>query len=145
MATSAFAVVGLADVVIRAGNQVCQFFSAVKDAPADIESLRCSIHLTILLVEDSKSYWEEVKQYASSSTSASPSPLDKALHQFKSTLEALKREISVLAVLTKRYERIPKRWTSVKYVFDERKIQNSRQKLETFKSVLLAALVLVGR
>lgn len=142
---SSIAVVGLADLVIRAGKQVYQFLGAINDAPVEVESLGSSICDTILLVEDSKRYLEEVKQYTLSPSSASTTSLIKALPQFKSALATLEREMSALVVLIKRYKGTHRAWASVKFVFDERKIQRSLQKLETSKSSLVAALLLVGR
>jgi hypothetical protein len=85
VATSAFAVVGLADVVLRAGKEVYQFLEAITDAPAEVEKLRCCIHDTTLLVEESKRYWEESKN-SISSTPSSTTNQNQALPQFKSAL-----------------------------------------------------------
>ncbi|KAF7512839.1 hypothetical protein GJ744_011942 [Endocarpon pusillum] len=145
VAASSFAVVGLADVVIRAGNQVYQFLNAIKDAPAEVKKLQLSIHDNIALAENSKAYWEEARQLVALPNAAAITPLSKTLPQFKSALEALKRELSVLLILTKRYKGVPNIWGRVKFVFDDRKIQRSLQRLEALKSNLVIALVLVGK
>jgi len=144
VATSSFAVVGLADVVLRASKEFCQFLSAIKDAPTEVERLRCCIYENTLLVEDSKRYWEELKDSASL-TSSSATTLSQALPQFTSALKALGRELSALDTLAKRHNGIAKSWGKIKWVLDERKINKSLQRFEVSKSTLVAALVLVGR
>jgi hypothetical protein len=144
LVASSFAVVGLADVVLRAGKECCQFLNAIKDAPTEVEQLQCSIHDNVLLVEDSKRYWEELKECASLTSSATTS-LSRALPQFKSALRALDRELVALATLAKRHSVNIKSWGRIQWVLDERKILKSLQKFEISKSTLVAALVLVGR
>lgn len=146
VAASSFAVVGLADVVSRAGKEIYQFVNEIKGAPQEVESLRCSIHDTNLLVQDVKCYGEELTQSASLTTSAPPPP-SQVLLQIKSALRALERELSALVTTIKRYPRLNNSWSweRIKWVLDERKILKSLQKLEAAKSILVAGLVLVGR
>lgn len=87
VAASSFAVVGLADVVLRAGKEFCQFLDAIKDAPTELERLRSCIHDNTLLVEESKRYWEDLKDHASL-TSSSTTTLSRALPQFTSALRS---------------------------------------------------------
>lgn len=143
VAASSFAVVGVADVVLRAGKEVYQFLNAIKDAPAEVERLRQCIHDNALVVQESKRYWEELKQSASSISSSTTS-LSQAFLQFISPLRSLDRELSALGSLVKRYKGVTS-WGRIKWVFDERKILKSLQKLEMSKSTLTALLVLVGR
>lgn len=143
VAASSFAVVGVADVVLRAGKEVYQFLNAIKDAPAEVESLRQRVHDNALVVQESKRYWEELKQSASS-TSSSTTSLSQAFLQFISVLRGLDRELSTLGSLAKRHKGVTS-WGRIKWVFDERKILKSLQKLEVSKSTLIALLVLVGR
>jgi len=144
VAASSFAVVGPADVVLRAGKEVYQFLNAIADAPAEVETLRFCIHDTTLLVEESKRYWEELNDCVSS-TSSSTTILNQALPQFKSALRTLSRELSALLTLAKRHNGITKSWGRLKFVLDERKILKTRQRLEVSRSALGVALMLVGR
>jgi hypothetical protein len=142
---SSFAVVALADVVLRAGNKVYQFLNAINDAPAEVERLRCCIHDNNLLIEESKCYWEELKESVSLASSSSTTTLRQALPQFTSALRTLDRGLSTLVTLAKRYDGVTKSWGKIKRVLDERKILKTLQRLEVSKSTLGVALMLVGR
>jgi hypothetical protein len=146
VAASCFAVVGLADVVSRAGKEFYQFLNAFEDAPTDAARLRDCIHDIILLVEESKRYWEGLKDHVSSvPSSESATSLRQALPQFKSSLRSLDREMSSLVTVARRYDGITKSWVRVRWVLDWRKIDKSLQRLESSKSTLVGALLLVGR
>lgn len=144
VAASSFAVIGVADVVIRAGNQVYQFLTAIKDAPAEVENLQTAIHDNIVLVENSKSYLEKARQFSLPNSVTSTS-LNKILPQFTSALNALNRELLLLLNLTKRYKGMSNVWGRIKFVFDEKRIQKSLQRLEMSKSSLKLALELINR
>ena len=145
LVASSFAVVGLADVVLRAGKEFCQFLSAIEGAPTEVETLRCSINDTTLLVEDVKRYGEELKQSAASLTSSAATTRSEILLQIKSALRTLERELSALVTFAKRHRRIHNPWGRLKWVLDEQKILKALQKLEASKSTLIAALVIAGR
>ena len=97
LSASVFAVLGFADVAIRAGNECCRFLSAIRDAPSRVQSLRHCVEETALLAESSKRYCAGLK--SSSSATAS----DQVIAQFTSALRALNREFSALEALSKRY------------------------------------------
>lgn len=146
LAASIFAVIGAADVVLRASIEFSHFLAAVKDAPADVERLRTSLQETTLLVETAKHYLEELKDCRSFSP-ASPQTvgLGKALSCFTSCIRALERELVSLVALVRRYDGACQSWGRIKWILDERKLGKSMQKLETSKVALTTALVLVGR
>ena len=144
VAAGSFAVVGVADVVLRAGKDFCQFLRAIQDAPTEVESLRCCIEDAVILVQDLRRYWQELKQ-SDPSTSSSAASLNQALPQFQRALRTFDRELSSLLTLAKRYKGSSKRWAMIKWVLDERKILKSLQNLEVAKTTLGVALVLVGR
>jgi hypothetical protein len=143
LVASSFAVVGLAYGVLWAGKECCQFLNAIKDAPIEVKQFQCSNHDNILLVEDSKRYWDDLKESASL-TSSTTTALNRAFPQFKSSLRALDRELVAFATFTKRHNGNIKSWGRIKWVLDERKILKYLQKFEASKSTLVAALVLVG-
>jgi hypothetical protein len=145
VATGSFAVIGLADVVLRAGKEFYQFLDTIKEAPTEVERLRYCIHDNTLLVEESKHYWQDLKDRAPLTSSSSTTTLSRALPQFTSALRSLDRELSTLVTLVKRHDGITKSWGRIKWVLDERKILKSLQKLEISESTLLTALLLVGR
>jgi hypothetical protein len=76
--------------------------NGIKDAPTEVEQLQCSVYDIVLLVEDPKHYWEELKEYASLTSSATTT-LSRARPQFKSALRALDRELVALANLARRH------------------------------------------
>lgn len=141
---SSFAVIGVADVVLRTSCEVCRFLSEIKDAPLEIENLRRCIHENTLLVHTSKQYMEALKDQASSE-SPSAADLSRAIGLFTSAIRALDRELGALVALSKRHCGARRSWGTVKWVLDQRKISNSLQKLEHSKSTLNNALVLAGR
>jgi hypothetical protein len=141
---SSFAVIGLTDVVLRAGKEVHQFLNSIQDAPTEVERLRCSIHDNTLLVEESKRYWDELKK-STSSTSSSITSLSQAVPQFTSALRTLDRELSALVLLAKRHGGTTKSWARIRWVLDERKVLKILQRLEVSKSTLGVGLMLVGR
>lgn len=49
VAASSIAVVGLADVVLRSGKEICLFLSSIEDATEEVKRLQCSISDTALL------------------------------------------------------------------------------------------------
>lgn len=142
---SSFAVVGLTDVVIRAGKEIYNLLIAITHAPAEVESLRCCIHDNLLLVKDLKLYWQELRASASSPPSATTPALNRALPLFRSALETLNRELTSLAAFHKRHGDITNSKGRFKWVLDEPRILKYLQRLESSKSTLVAALVLVGR
>lgn len=145
MVASSFAVVGLADVVLRAGDQIYQFLNAIKDAPAEIENLKSSIHENIVLVQYSKGYWEELRQLLSSLNPSTITSLSNTLPHLNSVLKALHRELSRLSTVIKRYKGPSKIWGNIRFVLDEQKIQRSLQRLEGLKLNFVVVLIYVTR
>jgi chromosome segregation ATPase len=140
--TSSFAVLGAADVVLRASVELRRFLSEIKGAPAEIDSLRISIEENTQLVDIMKQHLNDLGNPVSS-MSLSASDMTSALEGFKSSVRALDRELNTLRVLAKRYTGSDKTWASVKWVLDERKVSKSLEKLERSKVTLNVALSLV--
>ena len=144
MAASSFAVVGVADVVLRASVELCRFLSEIKDAPAEVERLRDFVMENTLLVEHSKQFLEELKRRPPSA-SALDVNLSGALYLFTSAIRALRRELNALAILARKHNGSNKSWGRIKWVLDERKINKSFLAFETSKTTLNNALALVSR
>ena len=94
VASGAFAVVGLADVVVRASREVCQFLDAIKNAPAEVERLKNAIRDNTLLVEATQQYCRDLTDQDKSPASPPPTDLSQALPQFTSALYDLRRTIA---------------------------------------------------
>jgi len=139
IAASSFAVVGAVDVVLRVSVECGRFLSEIKDAPAEIDALRIYIAENRQLVETLKKRLEELKI----SPILPTANLASAFAMFTSSVRALQRELNALQMLAKKYSRIDKTWTKLKWVLDARKTIKSIEKLERSKSTLSVALSLV--
>lgn len=139
---SSFAVVGAADVVLRASVECCRFLSGIKDAPAEIAQLRVSIQENKKLIESLRKHLDELRDPASSISMSANDPIS-ALDGFDSSFRALHRELNSLQKLAKRYSGVDRTWARVKWLLDERKIGRSLEKLERSKSMLGIALSLI--
>lgn len=142
IAASSFAVVGVADVVLRASVECYRFLSEIKDAPAEIDKLRLCIKENEELVRALKDYLNESRNPAST-ISASAVDLNLVLDRFGSSVRALQRELNTLVVLTKKYRGTTKTWGRIKWLLDERKICKTLERVERSKSTLSVALSLV--
>ena len=146
VSASAFAVVGLADVVLRTGRECCQFLCAIRDAPSEVRRLQNCVQETALLVHNSKKYCEELKVSTLSTQSSScPPASNQVIALFTSASKGLKREYSALEIVAKRHNATAKTWGRIKWVLDERRLAKSLSRLEASKSSLVAALIFVGR
>ena len=132
----AFAVVGVADVVIRSGREVCSFFAAVADAPNEVNRLRDSIHANTCLAEAAKECLHHLKNYTASS---------RLVSSFNTALKALKREVESLNRLLAKFGTTRILWSSIKYVLDDRKVRKALANLEASKTLLTSTLSLVCR
>ncbi|KAI9881624.1 MAG: hypothetical protein M1830_000189 [Pleopsidium flavum] len=139
VATSSFAAIGLADVVIRVGKELYSFLAAIKVAPIEIRRLQSDLQDLKVVVSEVKYYWEEFNLSSSLGNSHSVPP------SFISSLEGLREELLALAELATK-QGIVKRWAGkIKWVFEEREIAKSLTRLESHKAALNTALILVGR
>jgi hypothetical protein len=143
VAASAFAVVGVIDVVLRASIEFCRFLSEIKDAPKEVEQLRNNINGTIHLLNASKKCLEDLQNNTFPTDSSSIDVTD-TIEQFRVAIRSLDRELKPLVALTKKPNLADRSWARVKWVLNERKVEKSLQKLEYSKSTLTNALVLVG-
>ena len=140
LAASAFAVAGVADLLLKYSVECCHFLSEIKDAPTEVQRLLTCLQENTLLIETSKHYLDEL---ASSRCPSTPD-LTRASHHFSSAIRALDRELAALVALTKKYKDSQKSWGKIKWVLDKQKINGSMRRLENSKATLTSALVLVG-
>ena len=145
---SAFAVVGLADVVSRASKGCYQFLCAIRDAPSDVQQLKYCIEETALLLQSTQKYCNELKTQASAGSAEPPTARAAPSHvisQFTLALRGLQREFLALDRVAKKHKAVASSWGKLKWVFDERRLGQSLSKLQNSKSTLAAALLLAGR
>ena len=146
LVASIVAVIGAANAAIRTSLEVLRFLTDIKDAPAEVERLRDCLRETTLLVETSKSSLEDLKRSTSlSSSSQETLGLRQALTHFTSAIKALDRELISLVAIARKYNEVSRAWGRIKWIFDEKKVARSLQRLESSKSLLNTALLLVGR
>lgn len=135
VAAGAFAVVGVADVLVRTGREVYSFLRDVADAPNEIQRLSEVIQEITLLAGTSKQCLNDLKAHT---TGGSPTG---AIASFEAAFKALSRELHSVRTLILRFKgKIT--WANVKYVLRSSK---SIGNLENAKSLLAAALTLACR
>jgi hypothetical protein len=139
---SSFAVVGAADVVLRASAECYRFFSSIKDAPDEVNQLCIAIKENKRLVQSLQKHLDELRDPASCISMPTQSSTSE-LYGFDSAFRALQREMIALEKLAKKHNGPNKTWGRVKWYLDERKIAKSREKLERAKSMLGLALSLL--
>jgi len=145
LVASVLAVVGAADIVVRAGTEVFRFLADIKDAPEEVVQLRVCVQENTLLVEASKHYLEQLtNQNGVSSTLREATDLAKAITLFSSSVKSIERELSSLITITRKLNGSTS-WGRIKWRLDGRRIEKALRKLESVKAGLTAALVLVGR
>ena len=146
LAASAFAVVGVADLALRASKGVYQFLSDIKNAPTEIENLRSCVGDNIRLVEQSKQLSQELSsQNVPPTTNSFLNNSKENLELLKTVIRSLNRELDVLAKLAKKHAGASKTWGSIRWILDDKKVLKSLQKLEASKTSLNSALSLLGR
>lgn len=143
VAASAFAVVGVADVVLRTSIELRRFLSEIKDAPKEVEWLKNCLDDTSRLLNASKKCLQDL-QNSTPLTTSSNIDVTGAVEQFSTTIRSLDREFKTLITISKKHKLGNKSWARVKWVLDERKVEKTLQKMEYSKSTLTNALVLVG-
>ncbi|KAI9888767.1 MAG: hypothetical protein M1814_006461 [Vezdaea aestivalis] len=143
LATGCFAVLGTADVVVRAGRRFHRFLCDIKDAPQAIERLKESVETNLTFVEESIKYLQDFKDNESFLYPEETDP-SQVLNLFTPPIRALCRELTTLGDKAKKFQGPVKPWGRIKFVFDERNIQKSLARLECAKASLVVALLLVN-
>jgi hypothetical protein len=137
-AAGAFAVVGVADVLVRTGRELYGFLCDLAGAPEEIIRLREIIKETTILHAAAQKCQQDVKV---PSTSIAPG---NAVTLLESASKALNRELQSLKRLVAKFKG-SKTWTRVKYVLSEAKVSKAIANLEGVKALLGSALTLACR
>ena len=146
-AAGTLAVIGAADVLLRAGKELSKLCDGLKSAPDEVKKLRRYIQDIAGLVENARLVAERTQAEAISSVSATASSSNsspsKALIQLEGVLQDLSDELSALVGLARKYDAVNSALGKVKWVL-ELKVRKSSQRLEQSKLSLVAALVMIG-
>ncbi|KAF2440247.1 hypothetical protein P171DRAFT_435078 [Karstenula rhodostoma CBS 690.94] len=140
VAASSFAVVGVADVVLRTCLKCHQFLSDIEDAPASIDDLKTCLRNNTSLVQTLRKHIQDLEATASPSDRAELQP---AIEQFKVAIGLLRREMATLLARASKYNRMRKTWANVRHVLAEKDIRKTTERMEHAKSTLSVALSLV--
>jgi hypothetical protein len=108
VAAGAFAVVGVADVLVRTGRSLFSFLCDVADAPEELVRLREIIKEALHLYT---AVWKCREDDKDRITSIAPG---SAMISLESASKALNREVQSLKCLTAKFKDT-KTWTRVKY------------------------------
>lgn len=138
-AAGIFAIIGVADVVVRTGREVHGFLRDLADAPEEIDRLCTTVRETILLVETVRQILDTFASRKAADTT------DQITALFESALKSLQRELQNLRILSARFRGVNKTWSRVKYVLDERKINKIFSNLERSKGLLTNSLQVASR
>jgi hypothetical protein len=139
VAAGAFAVVGVADVLARAGLEVYNFLREVEDAPNDVKRLCDSVEKTVLLANVSTRCLRQLE----SCTQPAPSP--DVVETLRRSRNALEREVKSLKIHTVKFKGKSRRWSNVRHVLNEQRIRKALGSLEQSKSLLNGALIHASR
>jgi hypothetical protein len=130
-----FAVVGVADVLVRTGRELYRFLCDVADAPQELVRLREAIRETLILYQNSKRFQDDLR------TGSTFANATGALSALEPAVRALHRELQSLKVLVARF-RGTKTWSRIKYVLNEAKVIKAINNLESAKTLLANSLTL---
>lgn len=139
IAAGAFAVVGVADVLVRTGQDLYNFLRNIEDAPENAGRLCDSVSEAVLLAEASSKLLLRLKKRTQ------PVANTKTAEILNVALKALDREVKSLKALIVKCKGNSKKWSNVRYALSEQRINKALGNLEHSKSLLTSALTLVDR
>jgi hypothetical protein len=134
-AAGAFAVVGVADVLVRTGRELYSFLQDIQDAPEDITRLQNFIWETVLLYQTSKKCQNDLKARNASTD---------AVSSLETANKALNRELQSLRLSIGKFKG-NKTWGRVKFVLGNARLNKTMGNLERAKNILASALTLACR
>jgi hypothetical protein len=137
---SSFAVVGVADIVLRTCLKCRQFLSDIEDAPTSIENLQTCLRNNTSLVQTLRNHVQDLESNASA---ADLVELQPAIDQFDITIKQLRRETDTLFVRCLKYNKMSKKWANVRHVLAERDIRKTTEQMERAKATLSVVLSLI--
>jgi hypothetical protein len=135
VAAGAFAVVGVADVLVRTGREIYNFLQDISDAPEDINRLQDFIWETVLLYQTSKKCQNDLRARKASTD---------AVSSLETANKALNRELQSLRLSIGKFKG-KKTWGRVKFVLGNARLNKTMGNLERVKNLLASALTLACR
>lgn len=129
-----FAIVGVADVAVRASRDVYSIPRSIFGAPKEIDRLCTIVKEVAVLAETARQLLNET------STRNQEDSAHETVDLFGAALKSLNRELRNLRVLGKKFRGVNKTWARVRYVLDERKTNKALEDLERSKNPLASAL-----
>lgn len=139
VAAGAFAVVGVADVLIRTGRELYNFLRDIEEAPTTAKRLCNSIDEILALAGASRTCLLQLN------TRTQGAPVTETTNTLNSALKALDREVKSLRATTAKCRGASKRWSNIRYALSEQRIEKALRSLEQSKSLLTSALTLADR
>lgn len=139
VAAGAFAVVGVADVLLRTGRDLYDFLRDIEDAPNDLRRLCDVIQETLLLASASARCLQQLE------TRTQPTANQCVIDALRKARNALEREVKSVKTHTVKFKGNNRRWSNVRHVLNEQKIKKSVENLERAKTLMANALVLACR
>lgn len=136
-AAGTFAVVGVADVLVRTGCELYSFLRDIKDAPKDLARLQEVIQETVTLHQAAIRCQKKLEARPDIDSRAGAG----AIHALISASKGLHRTLQSLRQLVGRFQGT-KTWARVKFVLNESKVQKAVSNLEQTKVLLANALTL---
>ena len=145
-AANAFAVVGLADVVFRAGTQLYDVLNRTRAASKSIPQLLSTLKCLTAIIAEVRAFAKEFEQ--------SPFALEDKqtlLPELETILKGCERElVDLRALATTASGGIGSGWLrqwkkSLIWALDDQKVIQSCRSLEGYKGALTAALAVTGR
>ena len=129
-AAGAFAVVGVADVVVRTGQDLYRFLRDFSDAPEEVKRLGECIRDAALLVDGLRNCTQATVSAGIRSS-------------VQAAVRALDRELQSLKLLVAKFKGAKTAWSRIKYVLDENKVAKALANLERSKTLLVNALTII--
>jgi hypothetical protein len=129
-AAGTFAIVGVADVVVRTGRELYHFLCEVSDASDEVKRLNECIWDTILLVD-------ALRNCAQANVDVG------IVASVQAAVRALHRELQSLKLVLAKFKGAKTAWSRIKYALDEKKVSKALTSLERSKSLLVNSLTII--
>ena len=142
--SSISAVVGLADVIFKTSTSLYSFFSELRDAPKEIQTITYSLSTWRSISQNVKhlsTQWQ-VSQFATEDGLAL-GDISEALSSCRDAFGTI--ETLVEGHITLGSSALSRQTKKMKWVFNAKKIQAAQNKLDSSKLSLIAALSTFGR
>ena len=141
-AAGIFAVIGVADVVLRTGKEVYVLVSSIKNASKAVKELQRDLEAVALLISKARAYLADRATRSSSIVDPDDSLVTKLLVSF----EEIHKELNAIALSSNKKRSLGRlsSLSKVKWIFNEKKVVTVSLRLRDHKETLTTILVLEG-